>query len=388
MELIYSPKAEAAADRKYRHYTVNSFPEKGLVANRKKEFFYIGKDSFVIDALVHSFESGYAAETVEKAISILSKVVEKRNIYPDVILVDAAVGVASLNHFHKFLAVNKSLAGVPLLLEASICKVKELNDLRKLPFVDEIISMHQQSDKLLSKIYFIQKIKNNGNFKQLQQNIGHAPDNIMAVRHGIMKRCFDIIISSFILLLLTPLFLLISLAIRLESRGSIFYVSKRAGRGYRVFNFYKFRTMEANADTKVDELSHLNQYNAPLENGPVFFKVNNDPRVTKLGTFLRNTSLDELPQLFNVLLGDMSLVGNRPLPLYEAETLTTDNCAERFMAPAGITGLWQIKKRGNNGMSAQERIGLDIAYANRNNFMYDLWIMANTPTALIQKSSV
>jgi lipopolysaccharide/colanic/teichoic acid biosynthesis glycosyltransferase len=386
MELIYSPKADAA-ERKYRHYTVNSFSEKELVASRKKEFFYIGKDSFVIDALVHSFESGYAAETVEKAISILSKVVEKRNVYPDVILVDAAVGIASLNNFHKFLTANKSLAGVPLLLEASNIRAKELNDLRKLSFVDEIISMHQQSDKLLSKIYFIQKIKNNGNIKQLQQNIEQAPD-IMAVQHGIIKRCFDIIISSVILLLLSPVFFLIALAIRLESRGSIFYVSKRAGRGYRVFNFYKFRTMEANADTQVDALSHLNQYNAPLENGPVFFKVNNDPRVTKLGTFLRNTSLDELPQLFNVLLGDMSLVGNRPLPLYEAETLTTDNCAERFMAPAGITGLWQIKKRGNNGMSAQERIGLDIAYANRNNFMYDLWIMANTPTALIQKSSV
>jgi len=107
-----------------------------------------------------------------------------------------------------------------------------------------------------------------------------------------------------------------------------------------------------------------------------------------VGAFLRNSSLDELPQLFNVLLGDMSLVGNRPLPLYEAETLTTDVWAERFMAPAGITGLWQIKKRGQDDMSVEERIGLDIAYANRNNFMYDLWIMANTPTALIQKSSV
>jgi len=88
------------------------------------------------------------------------------------------------------------------------------------------------------------------------------------------------------------------------------------------------------------------------------------------------------------LMGDMSLVGNRPLPLYEAETLTTDDWAARFMAPAGITGLWQIKKRGQDDMSVEERIGLDIAYANRNSFMYDLWIMANTPTALIQKSSV
>jgi lipopolysaccharide/colanic/teichoic acid biosynthesis glycosyltransferase len=84
----------------------------------------------------------------------------------------------------------------------------------------------------------------------------------------------------------------------------------------------------------------------------------------------------------------MSLVGNRPLPLYEAATLTTDECAQRFLAPAGITGLWQIKKRGQCEMSAEERISLDIDYANRNNFIYDLWIMANTPSALLQKSSV
>jgi lipopolysaccharide/colanic/teichoic acid biosynthesis glycosyltransferase len=120
----------------------------------------------------------------------------------------------------------------------------------------------------------------------------------------------------------------------------------------------------------------------------VFFKVSNDPRITRVGAFLRNTSLDELPQLINVLLADMSLVGNRPLPLYEAQTLTTDEWAARFMAPAGITGLWQIKKRGQDDMSVEERINLDIDYAKRNNFMYDLWIMANTPTALMQKSNV
>jgi lipopolysaccharide/colanic/teichoic acid biosynthesis glycosyltransferase len=146
--------------------------------------------------------------------------------------------------------------------------------------------------------------------------------------------------------------------------------------------------MVVDADKKMEEMTHLNQYNATEGGGPVFFKVSNDPRITKVGAFLRNTSLDELPQLINVLLADMSLVGNRPLPLYEAQTLTTDEWAARFMAPAGITGLWQIKKRGQDDMSVEERIGLDIDYANRNNFMYDLWIMANTPTALLQKSNV
>ncbi len=145
--------------------------------------------------------------------------------------------------------------------------------------------------------------------------------------------------------------------------------------------------MFTGAESRVQELSHLNQYTEDVKKEPTFFKFNNDPRVTKVGEFLRNTSLDELPQLLNVLMGDMSLVGNRPLPLYEAATLTTDQCAQRFLAPAGMTGLWQIKKRGREDMSVEERISLDIDYANKYNFMYDLWIMANTPSAIIQKSS-
>jgi lipopolysaccharide/colanic/teichoic acid biosynthesis glycosyltransferase len=135
------------------------------------------------------------------------------------------------------------------------------------------------------------------------------------------------------------------------------------------------------------DISHLNQYNASTA-GPQFFKIENDPRITKVGAFLRKTSLDELPQFVNVLLGDMSLVGNRPLPLYEAATLTTDMWAERFMAPAGITGLWQITKRGNKDMSVEERIKLDIEYVNEASFAKDLRIMMLTPTALIQKTNV
>ncbi len=104
--------------------------------------------------------------------------------------------------------------------------------------------------------------------------------------------------------------------------------------------------------------------------------------------FLRNTSLDELPQLINVLLGHMSLVGNRPLPLYEAATLTSDHWVNRFDAPAGMTGLWQIMKRGEDSMSIEERIELDITYAKNNSILVDLWIMVKTPFAMMQKTNV
>jgi lipopolysaccharide/colanic/teichoic acid biosynthesis glycosyltransferase len=202
-----------------------------------------------------------------------------------------------------------------------------------------------------------------------------------------MKRTVDILIASAAIIFLLPVFILIAIAIKLESRGPVFYSAARAGRCFKVFRFYKFRSMVNNADKKVEALAHLNQYDGN-ESGPRFFKVVNDPRVTKLGRFLRNTSLDELPQLFNVLKGDMSVVGNRPLPIYEAETLTTNEFMERFNAPAGITGLWQVEKRGKTDMSVEERINLDISYARNLSFLMDFGIMARTPMALFQKSNV
>jgi hypothetical protein len=125
------------------------------------------------------------------------------------------------------------------------------------------------------------------------------------------------------------------------------------------------------------------------DNNNAFVKIENDPRVTKVGKFIRKYSIDELPQLFNILRGDMSIVGNRPLPLYEAEKLTADANIDRFMAPAGLTGLWQVEERGKGGnMSAEERKQLDIYYGRNYNFMMDMKIIFRTLTAFIQKDNV
>jgi lipopolysaccharide/colanic/teichoic acid biosynthesis glycosyltransferase len=120
-----------------------------------------------------------------------------------------------------------------------------------------------------------------------------------------------------------------------------------------------------------------------------FVKIEDDPRVTKVGKFIRKFSIDELPQLFNILKGDMSIVGNRPLPLYEAEKLTADSSIDRFMAPAGLTGLWQVEERGRGGaMSAEERKQLDITYGQTYNFWMDMKIIFRTFTAFKQKGNV
>lgn len=352
-------------------------------------FYYIGKNPANIEKLVKIFKRGYASDSIANARAELKRSIDQENnTLPEVIFCESSFDFAAVKSFVQFLNFNAGLSTIPFIMDSvSLCEM-ELGLYKKHMLADDIMQIDQsEQNDLLSKVRFLNKVKS----KAVEMKSNLREDEALVVTqvniHSILKRSFDIVVSMTALLLLSPLFVLIALAIRLESKGPIFYISQRAGRGYKIFDFFKFRTMFNGSDLRIHEFSHLNQYSATERKGPSFFKISNDPRVTRVGTFLRNSSLDELPQLLNVLLGDMSLVGNRPLPLYEAATLTTDQWAQRFLAPAGITGLWQIKKRGHEEMSVEERINLDIDYANNYNFMYDLWIMVNTPSALIQKSS-
>ena len=140
-------------------------------------------------------------------------------------------------------------------------------------------------------------------------------------------------------------------------------------------------------DFVIPEQEYIHRKTTEQKNS--FVKLENDPRITKVGKFIRKYSLDELPQLFNILKGDMSVVGNRPLPLYESELLTSDEYIDRFMAPAGLTGIWQVEKRGSSGtLSAEERKQLDIKYAKTFSFKLDIQIIIKTFTAFIQKEDV
>jgi lipopolysaccharide/colanic/teichoic acid biosynthesis glycosyltransferase len=368
----------------YRHYSVA--PATASHIQKKLSFFYIGKKTSVIDNLISSFASGYAAENAEQARTMLKKLISTTASTPDVIIAETNIGQASLLLFSQFLNANRLLKTVPFILEGSSLNDAEVHVFRNERFVDDIVSVNEiGAEKLVQKVRFWKKIKDRISKEETPVN-----EEIPSVQNSpafLSKRVFDIIISALLMIVLSPLFLLVMIAVKIESRGPIFYISKRAGRGYNIFKFYKFRTMIDEANDKINDFSHLNMYNPLKENGPVFMKIDNDPRITRIGAFLRKCSLDELPQLWNVFRGDMSLVGNRPLPLYEAATLTTDEWAKRFMAPAGITGLWQIKKKHQKKMTAEERLSLDINYANNSNFLFDLWIMANTPSAVIQRTN-
>ena len=337
------------------------------------------------------------------------------NEKPDLILFELNEQTLSVFiELRQFMLANEDLSLIPFVLLSpypslkwqDMAKKYKVNDFFLLPLADKYI--HQRLSGLVGRINAKEKANRTINWKLPR-----------------WKRFIDITAASILILMLSPLLLIVALLIKLESKGPVIYVSQRVGQGFTVFPFLKFRSMSMDADQQIDQLKDKNQYASDIskenkelvlrskpdvdesytvlvENdgyvfeekellttpASTFFKMKNDPRITRIGRFIRNTSIDELPQLFNVLRGDISLVGNRPLPIYEAEQLTTDGYVLRFAAPAGITGLWQISKRGKEDMSEEERKQLDMKYALEYNFWMDLQILWKTLPAAVQHESV
>jgi len=194
-----------------------------------------------------------------------------------------------------------------------------------------------------------------------------------------IKRPLDVVASMIGLVLLSPLFLVLAIMVKLDSRGPVFFKQMRVGKGAREFEFYKFRSMVQDAEQMKNKLMHLNELEGPV------FKISDDPRITSSGSFLRRTSLDELPQLFNVLRGDMSLVGPRP-PL-PAEVANYESWQrQKLTVLPGITCLWQISGRNHIGFT--EWMRLDIEYIRRQSFGVDVKILARTlPAVLLRKGA-
>ena len=372
-------------------------------------------------------EEFYNVATCDKAIKIIDKIREKFDI---IILYEQTNTQTDIKDIES---LRKKYPGIYMVLVMdSLTQQESLQYLKAginntIPFespqeaIDSLISFQKRRKQ--------QKIKVEALFN-IVKDLQKRGENIQTFRLPLWKRCFDILFSGTALLGLSPLLIITAIAIRLESKGAIIYKSKRVGSNYQIFDFLKFRSMYTNADKHLKDFNSLNQYQteeettediiwgempelSENEDGIVlisddfviseeayinkrsheqenaFVKLENDPRITRVGRFIRKYSIDELPQLINILKGDMSIVGNRPLPLYEAELLTSDEYIDRFMAPAGLTGLWQVEKRGDSGkMSADERKQLDIKYAKTFSFWIDMRIILKTVTAFIQKENV
>lgn len=195
-------------------------------------------------------------------------------------------------------------------------------------------------------------------------------------RSMLLKRMLDIFLSLIGLIVLLPLLLVTALTIRITSPGPILFIQERVGLNKRRFRLYKFRTMIADAETKMAELEHLNEVSGPV------FKIKNDPRITPLGMILRKTSIDEMPQLLNVLKGDMSLVGPRPLPLRDYQGFNQDWHRRRFSVRPGITGLWQVNGRSNT--SFEQWMKFDLQYIDHWTLWLDLKILFKTIPAVLR----
>jgi exopolysaccharide biosynthesis polyprenyl glycosylphosphotransferase len=190
----------------------------------------------------------------------------------------------------------------------------------------------------------------------------------------VCKRLLDIFVSSIFLALLTPLFIVVALLNKLDSPGPVFFVQDRVGLNKRRFRMFKFRTMVPDAEKKQSELEARNEADGPV------FKIKNDPRITRIGKILRKTSIDELPQLLNVLKGEMSLVGPRPLPIRDYQGFDEDWVRRRFSVRPGITCLWQVN--GRSSLSFKEWMELDLHYIDHWSFWLDLKLLAKTIPAV------
>ena len=342
---------------------------------KRNLILFVGSNALDICSQLFEYNyTGLSLPTFSKAEIWLKNRLLSKSELPIAIISDFALPDGNVFSFHYGLKLNQYFRSIPLIVVAKNRPREDKIKALKVG-IDDFYINQLNPQQIHSRIQFLEK------FKKLTSKLEAEPEVnlnhlLPSFRMPIFKRAFDIILSLLALIVLSPLFLLLAILIKLESRGPVFYISLRAGSGYKVFNFYKFRTMKHHADKELNSVLHLNQYKNKF--GTSFVKVDKDPRVTRIGKFLRKLSLDELPQLINVLLGDMSLVGNRPLPLYEAEKLTKDQFAKRFLAPAGITGLWQVSKRKISQLSEEERMNLDIAYADKSSFLYDLKILFKT----------
>ena len=251
-------------------------------------------------------------------------------------------------------------------------------------------SLYDQANRIVALCQeqgiIVRFLSNIFNLKAGQSEAGHFDEAaVITVSTGAMKglpvltkRALDFSLSLILLIILLPLFLVVAILIKLTSPGTVFFIHDRVGLNKRRFPLIKFRTMIPDAEEKMAELEERNEVSGPV------FKIKNDPRITKIGKFLRKTSIDELPQLWNVLKGDMSIVGPRPLPVRDYNGFDEDWHRRRFSVRPGITCLWQVNGRSN--VSFDQWMALDMKYIDQWSLWLDLKILILTVPAVLRGS--
>lgn len=316
---------------------------------------------------------------------------DTRNMF---ILGPSHIGNAMREQITRNSRLGRTFKGFLKISEEPVTRQVEelvLGDLKQLPrlvrqhFVDELIIAECCSPALILELVDaareldVEVLVVPGFYEELTPDapieyLGNFPVVTLHRRNAklveqLFKRMWDFALASFLLLALSPTFLLIALLIKLDSSGPVFYRSDRVGKKGRIFSCFKFRTMVINAEDLKSSLSHQN------ERDGILFKIKNDPRVTRIGRLLRKFSLDELPQLFNVLRGDMSLVGPRPPIASEVQKYEAQHFRRLEVLP-GLTGLWQVRARQDP--SFERYVGLDLAYVENWSFWLDLKILIRT----------
>ena len=352
-----------------------------LYTSRGNKILFIGEQSRELSRQMRVSLSNSAIDnfiTVRSTEEVLNNFISTSNV--GLVVCDADSSSEELDSIAA--TFNVVATDTPFIIYSKSFSEEFKKTALKASYIDDFLYSDVGLSNILSRLCFLIGLKNNLLHLPTSQN-----RKLSSQKGRLAKRFLDIVAASVLLVLLSPIMIFIAILIKLESPGPALFISKRVGTGYSIFNFYKFRSMRIGADNMRKNLSNMNEYLSGSELNsqlPFFFKIKNDPRVTRVGNFLRKTSLDELPQLVNVLKGDMSLVGNRPLPLDEAATLTEDRSATRFLAPSGITGLWQVSERKDE-VSISERIKMDLKYTKNSSFRSDLKILWKTVPAMLQK---
>jgi exopolysaccharide biosynthesis polyprenyl glycosylphosphotransferase len=232
--------------------------------------------------------------------------------------------------------------------------------------------------RVVSNIFDLKHARSKAEDFEGESHITHTTGTVVAGWPAVVKWLLDFTVSLVLLIFFSPLFLITALLMKLTSPGPVFFLQERLGLNKRRFKIYKFRTMTVDAESRMKELEHLNELSGPV------FKIRNDPRITTMGRFLRSTSIDELPQLFNVLKGDMSLVGPRPMAVRDYEGFNEDWQRRRFSVRPGITCLWQVL--GRNCIPFEQWMELDLQYIDRWSLWLDVQILFKTIPAVLRGS--